>query len=649
MNKWISYVASTILLASFVGCNSSDGKDGASGVDGIDGVDGSNGISSIAYNKYENNAIESKVSFENIAVPLGDAQKTINTSSSVSYNNDMGNVDFTKLLATGDVDGNETFGLVKNYQDTAITFTDGSPYICNGTNSGLGSGLDYTSILQKNNKLYMVSQFECQIGAMYKAELEQDSTTGKLSVKSNSLEFISQKADFGGFVHCAGQRTPWESHLGSEEYEPNARSVEDDTNATTGLTGNGYYDELAKYWGDDATKLSPYYYGWTPEVNIDVNGSAVYTKHYSMGRMSHELSYVMPDKKTVYISDDGTNVGLFMFVADQAEDLSAGTLYAAKWIQKDGANGGMADLSWIKLASSNNATIKAILDPDGDVNTNDAPKFSDIFETEDVADDNTCPTGFTSINTSAYQECLKIKTGQEIAAAYLETRRYAALKGATTEFRKEEGITFSPEHGKLFVAMSAVAYGMEDNKKKSSDNTTYDIGGNNDIKIPYNPCGAVYALDIASNSQADMAGNAIESSYVVNNMYAILTGEPIEYPEGHPYSWQVIGELEDLQNATVEDVKEFYDNFYGPNNATLVLAGDFEIADAKALVEKYFGEIINSEMSLSQIGEISEIYWKKIPEHYPFVNLDVFVIMPNHIHGIIIINNVETGYIPSLR
>ncbi|MCX7548097.1 pitrilysin family protein [Xanthomarina sp. F1114] len=63
------------------------------------------------------------------------------------------------------------------------------------------------------------------------------------------------------------------------------------------------------------------------------------------------------------------------------------------------------------------------------------------------------------------------------------------------------------------------------------------------------------------------------------------------YPEGHPYSWQVIGELEDLQNATVEDVKEFYDRFYGPNNATLVVAGDFESAEAKALIEKYFGEI----------------------------------------------------------
>jgi zinc protease len=63
------------------------------------------------------------------------------------------------------------------------------------------------------------------------------------------------------------------------------------------------------------------------------------------------------------------------------------------------------------------------------------------------------------------------------------------------------------------------------------------------------------------------------------------------YPEGHPYNWQVIGELVDLQNATVEDVKEFYDRFYGPNNATLVLAGDFETEDAKALIEKYFGEI----------------------------------------------------------
>ena len=63
------------------------------------------------------------------------------------------------------------------------------------------------------------------------------------------------------------------------------------------------------------------------------------------------------------------------------------------------------------------------------------------------------------------------------------------------------------------------------------------------------------------------------------------------FPEGHPYNWQVIGEMEDLKKATIEDVKKFYEDFYGPNNATLVLAGDFEENQAKTLIEKYFGEI----------------------------------------------------------
>ncbi|AKQ47319.1 peptidase M16 [Rufibacter radiotolerans] len=63
------------------------------------------------------------------------------------------------------------------------------------------------------------------------------------------------------------------------------------------------------------------------------------------------------------------------------------------------------------------------------------------------------------------------------------------------------------------------------------------------------------------------------------------------YPAGHPYHWQVIGSLEDLQNATLADVKEFYNRWYVPNNVTLVVTGDFEPGQAKAWVEKYFGEI----------------------------------------------------------
>lgn len=63
------------------------------------------------------------------------------------------------------------------------------------------------------------------------------------------------------------------------------------------------------------------------------------------------------------------------------------------------------------------------------------------------------------------------------------------------------------------------------------------------------------------------------------------------YPKGHPYSWTVIGEMEDLFKASVDDAKTFHDTFYVPNNATLVLSGDFDPAEAKKLIEKYFGEI----------------------------------------------------------
>jgi len=63
------------------------------------------------------------------------------------------------------------------------------------------------------------------------------------------------------------------------------------------------------------------------------------------------------------------------------------------------------------------------------------------------------------------------------------------------------------------------------------------------------------------------------------------------FPPDHPYNWQVIGSLEDLQAATLDDVREFYATYYGPQNVTLVIAGDFDTAEAKAMVEKYFGEI----------------------------------------------------------
>ncbi|MCI5048136.1 MAG: insulinase family protein [Aquisalinus sp.] len=67
------------------------------------------------------------------------------------------------------------------------------------------------------------------------------------------------------------------------------------------------------------------------------------------------------------------------------------------------------------------------------------------------------------------------------------------------------------------------------------------------------------------------------------------------YPEDHPYNWQVIGSLADLEAASLEDVQAFYRRWYVPNNVTVTISGDFEPAEAKRLVEKYFGEIPRGE------------------------------------------------------
>ena len=88
------------------------------------------------------------------------------------------------------------------------------------------------------------------------------------------------------------------------------------------------------------------------------------------------------------------------------------------------------------------------------------------------------------------------------------------------------------------------------------------------------------------------------------------------YPASHPYSWEVIGSLEDLQNATLEDVKNFYNRWYVPNNVTLTIAGDFNNDEAKKWVEKYFGEIKRGadipkmEKQLVTLTETKKLYYE---------------------------------------
>ena len=100
-------------------------------------------------------------------------------------------------------------------------------------------------------------------------------------------------------------------------------------------------------------------------------------------------------------------------------------------------------------------------------------------------------------------------------------------------------------------------------------------------------------LDIAKlNAQRDVVKNERRQSYD-NQPYGrvseILAGAM--YPKGHPYSWPVIGSMTDLSAASEEDVKSFFRLYYAPNNATLAVVGDFDPAQAKAWIQKYFGDL----------------------------------------------------------
>ncbi|MFY0574471.1 alkaline phosphatase PhoX [Cystobacter fuscus] len=245
------------------------------------------------------------------------------------------------------------------------------------------------------------------------------------------------------------------------------------------------------------------------EVAVDGSGTTKVTKHYAAGRRALELAYVMPDRKTVYLTDDGTNDAFYMFVAARPGDLSEGKLYAARWFQTSaaGQGAGRADLYWLPLGpSATDAQVKALIDA--------GIHFSDIFEVETQAADGTCPSasqGFRAVNTETGRECLRLKAGQEVAASRLESRRYAAYVGGTTEFRKTEGLAYNPATHRLYVAFSEVNNGM------THAHVSRDLGGPNHVQLAQNDCGAVYELVVSPNSE-------VGSDYVAESASALVEG-----------------------------------------------------------------------------------------------------------------------------
>jgi len=446
------------------------------------------------------------ISFDGVAAPLSDAEKRDIRVSPARINGELlPNVDFHTIMRSGDELNGIRFGQLVDNQGNLLRDEDGEVRISNSN--------EHTSLLPVGKRLFSVSQHETRPGAFFLLELDQNRDTGELSA-INQWQ-LDQSETWGGWVHCAASVTPWNTHLASEEYEPNAAVLKTDAD----VAADSYSASQLDYYAD-GTQWNPYFYGWNTEVTVKAKGkkdpTTTIEKHFAMGRMAIELAYVMPDQKTAYITDDGTNVGLFMFVADKKKDLSAGTLYALKWNQTSSAGVGAADIDWIDLGHATNDEIKPYLSGPAKVG------FDDIFATAKGNDQGQCPAGFTGVNTGGFGfECLQVKPGMEKVASRLETRRYAAMLGATTEFRKEEGITFAPEHNKLFMAISEVTRGMEDFKKGGKPSQSYDLGGANHVKLDKpNACGAVYQLPVGTDK-------GIGSDYVIQSMSALVAGRPV--------------------------------------------------------------------------------------------------------------------------
>jgi zinc protease len=210
-------------------------------------------------------------------------------------------------------------------------------------------------------------------------------------------------------------------------------------------------------------------------------------------------------------------------------------------------------------------------------------------------------------------ETLKLPNGLQVILAPDHTVPQVAVDvwyhvGSKNEVTGRTGFAHMFEHV-MFTGSGHVPYGMH-------DKLTEGVGGNNngsttnDRTNYYETVPANY-LESALWLESDRMGFLLDSldekkflaqrDIVQNERRQRTDNQPYGrgfelldyalYPDTHPYSWPVVGYMTDLQHATVEDVKNFFRLYYAPSNATLTIVGDFDAAQAKTWVRKYFTDI----------------------------------------------------------
>lgn len=325
----------------------------------------------------------------------------------------------------------------------------------------------------------------------------------------------------GTAANCFGSVTPWGTPLSSEEWIVNSN-----VNSTTSASWNDpavvadTSEILGNMWALTAPDApNPYDYGYIIEITEPTADVPVPVKHFALGRYEHENATAMPDGRTVYLSQDDTGGVLFKFVADTANDLSAGTLYGAKLTQDAGLTDPAVtgfDIEWVELASADNATIEAWINEFDGIGTEDYVDGETNYMT--VADVEAWARGDANYPTVANGGGA-VTAGQSMdnRAAFLESRAAAKALGATAEWRKLEGISINTKRaaeavdGTESIADEDVTQAFLYIGIADIDNTMIDGEGDIQLSNRVEDCGGVYRAKL-------------EAGYDINRIEPVIMG-----------------------------------------------------------------------------------------------------------------------------
>lgn len=388
---------------------------------------------------------------------------------------------------------------------------------------------------------YLYTNWEDRPGGMSRVHISGlNGTAGYSSIiQEGMLDFSSVR---GTWVNCFGTLSPWGTPMSAEElyFDDTADWYNKDyqyfSNAQAVAAYLGYNSDpaTATSWGN------PYDYGYIVEIGTENTATAnnisdiKVNKLELLGRFSHENSVTMPDNRTVFLSDDGTGTVLFKFVADRAQDMSSGTLYAAK-VTQNTAVGSKAsettfDVSWVKLGAGIESTIEAAI-----------RDFDGVFaEAKHI----------TQEQIDAYAAGNNPFADDRIA--FFESRKVAAAMGATAEFRKMEGVITNPTRANDWwnnsSADGAQAYMYL--AMSSFDKTMSDDDGDIQLDSTDGKCGVVYKMALGKND---------EGLVDITDMKPIVVGGPYD------------------SNAPVNQCA--YDNISNPDNLAVLNDGRLLIGE----------------------------------------------------------------------